>query len=125
MLAPDLNAVVDAKNTKSKSMNTPFDGWELRREVAATIAGGKTVYSNPKVGLPATPPASEVMQKALRVIQECLDQLNVFHFRIRCAENGIAVNHLYGRSWERHQHGRVRRDNELAVTSDAIFDERD
>jgi dihydroorotase len=51
LLAPDLNVRVDAKNTKSKSKNTPFDGWELRGGVAATIVGGRTVYSNPAVGV--------------------------------------------------------------------------
>ena len=51
LLAPDLNVVVDAKSMKSKSKNTPFDGWELRGGVAATIVGGRTVYSNPAVSL--------------------------------------------------------------------------
>ena len=51
LLAPDLNVVVDAKSMKSKSKNTPFDGWELRGGVAATIVGGRTVYSNPRVAL--------------------------------------------------------------------------
>ena len=30
---------------RSKSKNTPFDGWTLRGGVAATIVGGRTVYS--------------------------------------------------------------------------------
>ena len=51
LLAPDLNVVVDAKSMKSKSKNTPFDGWELRGGVAATIVGGRTVYSNPALSL--------------------------------------------------------------------------
>ena len=51
LLAPDLNVVVDAKSMKSKSKNTPFDGWELRGGVAATIVGGRTVYANPAVSL--------------------------------------------------------------------------
>ena len=51
LLAPELNVVVDAKSMKSKSKNTPFDGWELRGGVAATIVGGRTVYSNPAVSL--------------------------------------------------------------------------
>ena len=51
LLAPDLNVVVDAKSMKSKSKNTPFDGWALRGGVAATIVGGRTVYANPAVGL--------------------------------------------------------------------------
>ena len=51
ILAPDLPVKVDAKATKSKSKNTPFDGWELKGGVAATIVGGRTVYSNPAVSL--------------------------------------------------------------------------
>ena len=51
LLAPELNVVVDAKSMKSKSKNTPFDGWELRGGVAATIVGGRTVYANPAVSL--------------------------------------------------------------------------
>ncbi|MBS1817175.1 MAG: dihydroorotase [Acidobacteria bacterium] len=51
ILAPDLLVKVDAKAMKSRSKNTPFDGWELRGGVAATIVGGRTVYSNPVVGL--------------------------------------------------------------------------
>ena len=31
---------------RSKSKNTPFDGWQLRGGVAATIVGGRTVYVN-------------------------------------------------------------------------------
>ncbi|MEQ1909901.1 MAG: dihydroorotase [Vicinamibacterales bacterium] len=51
LLAPDLNVVVDARSMKSKSKNTPFDGWALRGGVAATIVGGRTVYANPAVTL--------------------------------------------------------------------------
>ncbi len=51
ILAPDLPVTVDAKAMKSKSKNTPFDGWELRGGVAATIVGGKTVYVNGSANL--------------------------------------------------------------------------
>jgi dihydroorotase len=51
ILAPDLPVVVDAKAMKSKSKNTPFDGWQLTGGVAATIVGGRTVYANPAVNL--------------------------------------------------------------------------
>lgn len=51
LLAPDLQVKVDAKTMKSRSKNTPFDGWELRGGVAATIVGGRTVYANPSVNL--------------------------------------------------------------------------
>jgi dihydroorotase len=44
VLMPDANVVVRASELKSKSKNTPFDGWELRGGVAATIVGGRVVY---------------------------------------------------------------------------------
>jgi dihydroorotase len=46
ILAPDLQVKVDAKTMRSRSKNTPFDGWTLRGGVAATIVGGRVVYSN-------------------------------------------------------------------------------
>jgi dihydroorotase len=36
---------------RSKSKNTPFDGWTLRGGVAATIVGGRVAYSNESVDL--------------------------------------------------------------------------
>lgn len=50
ILAPDLMVTVEAKSMKSKSKNTPFDGWTLRGGVAATIVGGRAVYVNGQVG---------------------------------------------------------------------------
>ena len=49
ILAPDLAVTVDARALRSKSKNTPFDGWTLRGGVAATIVGGRTVFVNPRV----------------------------------------------------------------------------
>ena len=46
ILAPDLPVTVSAHRMRSKSRNTPFDGWQLRGGVAATIVGGRTVYCN-------------------------------------------------------------------------------
>jgi dihydroorotase len=46
VLAPDMKVTVRAQQLKSKSKNTPFDGWELRGGVAATIVGGRLVYRN-------------------------------------------------------------------------------
>jgi dihydroorotase len=46
ILAPDLPVTVTAASMRSKSRNTPFDGWTLRGGVAATIVGGRTVYVN-------------------------------------------------------------------------------
>jgi dihydroorotase len=51
LLAPDLTVKVDAKAMKSKSKNTPFDGWVLRGGVAATIVAGRTVYANPSIDM--------------------------------------------------------------------------
>jgi dihydroorotase len=50
ILAPDLPVTVDAGSMRSKSKNTPFDGWRLRGGVAATIVGGRTVFVNPELG---------------------------------------------------------------------------
>jgi dihydroorotase len=49
LLAPDLRVRIRASQLRSRSKNTPFDGWELRGAVAATIVGGRTVYTNPDV----------------------------------------------------------------------------
>lgn len=49
VLAPDLDTVVDPSTFKSKSRNTPFAGWRLRGGVAATLVGGRAVYTNPSV----------------------------------------------------------------------------
>jgi dihydroorotase len=51
VLAPDLKVRVDAKRMRSRSKNTPFDGWELRGGVAATIVGGRPVFVNDQLGL--------------------------------------------------------------------------
>ena len=47
VLAPDLKVTIQASRLRSRSKNTPFDGWELRGGVAATIVGGRTVFVNP------------------------------------------------------------------------------
>jgi dihydroorotase len=47
ILAPDLAVTVEAATMRSRSKNTPFDGWKLRGGVVATIVAGKTVYANP------------------------------------------------------------------------------
>jgi len=43
---PDKSIKVDKKKFRSKSSNTPFNGWELKGEVVSTIVGGNIVYSN-------------------------------------------------------------------------------
>jgi dihydroorotase len=56
ILAPDLQVTVSAGRMRSKSRNTPFDGWKLRGGVAATIVGGRVVFLNEDIpwsaGLP-------------------------------------------------------------------------
>jgi dihydroorotase len=46
IIAPDAKVKITAAALKSKSKNTPFDGWEFRGGVAATIVGGRVVYRN-------------------------------------------------------------------------------
>jgi dihydroorotase len=50
ILAPDLPVTVSVATMRSKAKNTPFDGWQLRGGVAATIVGGRIVYINKGVG---------------------------------------------------------------------------
>jgi dihydroorotase len=47
VLAPDLPVTVQASSLRSKSKNTPFDGWRLRGSVAATFVGGRLAFRNP------------------------------------------------------------------------------
>jgi dihydroorotase len=49
ILAPDLEVTVRAASFRSKSRNTPFDGWTLRGGVAATFVGGRPLFVNPDV----------------------------------------------------------------------------
>jgi dihydroorotase len=44
ILAPDVAGRVDARALRSRSKNTPFDGWQLRGAAAATIVGGRTLF---------------------------------------------------------------------------------
>jgi dihydroorotase len=45
-----MRVTVSAAAMRSKSKNTPFNGWSLRGGVAATIVGGRGVYVNPAFG---------------------------------------------------------------------------
>jgi dihydroorotase len=49
VIAPAAPVTIRAAALKSKSKNTPFDGWELRGAAAATIVGGRTVFVNDAV----------------------------------------------------------------------------
>lgn len=44
ILDPDLEWTFDASRSKSKSRNTPFDGWTLRGVAVATVLAGRIVY---------------------------------------------------------------------------------
>lgn len=44
VLDPDRRVVVSAAAQRSKSRNTPFDGWELRGAVVLTMVGGRIVH---------------------------------------------------------------------------------
>jgi dihydroorotase len=49
ILAPNLAVTVSAASFRSKSRNTPYDGWALRGGVAATLVGGRALFVNPDV----------------------------------------------------------------------------
>lgn len=51
ILAPDLEVTVDRARLRSRSKNTPFHGWTFRGGIAATIVGGRVVYTNADSGL--------------------------------------------------------------------------
>ena len=46
ILAPDLSVTISVAAMRSKSKNTPFDGWTLKGGIAATMVGGRTVDAN-------------------------------------------------------------------------------
>jgi dihydroorotase len=49
IVAPDLKVRIDAASLRSRSKNTPFNGWELHGGVAATLVGGRTLFVNAAV----------------------------------------------------------------------------
>ena len=49
VLAPDARVAIVPGQLVSKSKNTPFGGWTFRGAAAATIVGGRTVFTNPGV----------------------------------------------------------------------------
>lgn len=42
---PDCAVTVDARSFRSKSRNTPFDGWRLKGRVVCTITGGRVAFA--------------------------------------------------------------------------------
>ena len=49
ILDPDLSWTFDASRSKSKSRNTPFDGWTMRGAAVATVVAGRVVYRHPEL----------------------------------------------------------------------------
>jgi dihydroorotase len=49
ILSPDTEVTIRTADLVSKSKNSPFDGWTLRGATAATIVGGRVLYTNPVV----------------------------------------------------------------------------
>lgn len=49
ILSPDTEVTIRTADLVSKSKNSPFDGWTFRGAVAATIVGGRVLYTNPAV----------------------------------------------------------------------------
>jgi dihydroorotase len=47
ILDPEHAWTFDAGSSKSKSRNTPFDGWAMRGAAVATIVSGRVVYRHP------------------------------------------------------------------------------
>ncbi len=45
VLDPDLRWTFDASRSRSRSRNTPFDGWTLRGAPVATVVAGRLVYT--------------------------------------------------------------------------------
>jgi dihydroorotase len=54
IIAPDLKVRIEAARLVSRSKNTPFDGWELRGGVAATLVGGRPLFVNPECRISLT-----------------------------------------------------------------------
>src|SRR3954471_16940098 len=63
ILDPDLEWTFDVARTKSKSRNTPFQGWTLRGAAVATIVAGRVVYQHPEFDRRRAVRQSEVLTK--------------------------------------------------------------
>jgi len=48
IIDPELSWTFDASRSKSKSRNTPFDGWTMRGAAVATIVAGRILYRHPE-----------------------------------------------------------------------------
>lgn len=47
ILDPNLRWTFDARRSRSKSRNTPFDGWTFQGAAVATIVAGRVLYTHP------------------------------------------------------------------------------
>ncbi len=52
VIDPERRWKVAARSFKSKSRNTPFDGWDLQGKVVATFVGGRLVYEDRPAAAP-------------------------------------------------------------------------
>ncbi|MEZ5286606.1 MAG: dihydroorotase [Vicinamibacterales bacterium] len=52
VLAPDLSVTIDRGALRSKSKNTPYHGWTFTGGVAATLVGGRAVFTSAAAGWP-------------------------------------------------------------------------
>ncbi|HMF55716.1 MAG TPA: dihydroorotase [Pyrinomonadaceae bacterium] len=60
ILDPDLRWTFDVSRSKSKSRNTPFDGWTLRGAAVATIVAGRVLFKHTEFERKAVERQSEV-----------------------------------------------------------------
>lgn len=51
IIDPQLEWVVDLEQSRSKSRNSPFDGWALRGRAVRTLVGGRTRFSLEHLGI--------------------------------------------------------------------------
>ncbi|HKR01558.1 MAG TPA: dihydroorotase [Pyrinomonadaceae bacterium] len=63
ILDPELGWTFDVSRSKSRSRNTPFDGWTMRGAAVATIVAGRLVYRHPELDRVRTERQSEVTIK--------------------------------------------------------------
>ena len=48
VIDPSQGHTIDVSSFKSKSKNSPFDGWDVRGKVLFTLVKGKVIYQNPR-----------------------------------------------------------------------------
>jgi dihydroorotase len=48
ILDPERSWTFDVQKSRSKSRNSPFNGWQFKGKAVATVVGGKVVYEDPR-----------------------------------------------------------------------------